>query len=71
MISEKIKYYRKKSGLSQHKLAVKAGLSLTSITHLEQGVATQPTIQTIIKIADALDISIDELIGRNFKPPKK
>jgi transcriptional regulator with XRE-family HTH domain len=39
-------------------------LSLTSITKLEQGVTTDPVISTIVKIANALGISLDELVDR-------
>lgn len=64
MLEKRIKQLRKKSGWSQQKLAEKAGLSYNVITKIEQGVARRPTIQTIIKLADAFRISLDELIGR-------
>lgn len=64
MIAKRLKELRKKSGWSQQKLAEKAGLSYNTITKIEQGAATKPTIQTMIKIADAFQISIDELVGR-------
>ncbi len=64
MIAKRLKELRKKTGLSQQKLAEKAGLSYNTITKIEQGAATKPTIQTMIKIADAFKISIDELVGR-------
>ncbi len=64
MIAKRLKELRKKAGWSQQKLAEKSGLSYNTITKIEQGAATMPTIQTIIKIADALEISIDELVGR-------
>ena len=67
MLSRKIKELRKKAGWSQQKLAEKAGLSYNTITKIEQGVATMPTIQTMIKIADAFGITLDELVGRNKK----
>ena len=67
MIAKRLKELRKKSGWSQQKLAEKAGLSYNTITKIEQGAATKPTIQTMIKIADAFQISIDELIGRSKK----
>jgi transcriptional regulator with XRE-family HTH domain len=31
---------------------------------IEAGVAKEPTITTVMKIANALDVSIDELVGR-------
>jgi transcriptional regulator with XRE-family HTH domain len=64
MIAKKLKELRKKNGWSQQKLAEKASLSYNTITKIEQGAATKPTIQTMIKIADAFRISIDELVGR-------
>jgi len=64
MIARKVKELRKKSGWSQQKLAEKAGVSYNTITKIEQGAATMPTIQTVIKIADAFGISLDELVGR-------
>ena len=64
MLSKKIKELRNKAGWSQQKLAEKAGVSYNTITKIEQGAATMPTIQTMIKIADAFGISLDELVGR-------
>jgi transcriptional regulator with XRE-family HTH domain len=64
MIAKRLKELRKRSGWSQQKLAEKAGLSYNTITKIEQGAATKPTIQTMIKLADAFQISLDELIGR-------
>ena len=64
MLEQKIKQLRKKAGWSQQKLAEKARLSYTVITKIEQGVAKRPSIQTMVKLADALGISLDELVGR-------
>ena len=67
MLAKRLKELRKKAGWSQQKLAEKAGLSYNTITKIEQSVATMPTIQTMIKIADAFGITLDELVGRNKK----
>jgi len=67
MIEKKLKELRKKTGWSQQKLAEKAGLSYNVITKIEQGAAKNPNIQTMIKLADAFGISIDELLGREWK----
>mgnify|MGYP001577460194 CR=1 FL=1 len=64
MIRKKLKDLRKKVGWSQQKLAEKAGLSYNVITKIEQGAAKNPNIQTIIKLANAFKISLDELVGR-------
>ncbi len=64
MFGKKLKELRKKSGWSQQKLAEKAGLSYNVITKVEQGAAKNPNIKTMIKLADAFEISLDELVGR-------
>jgi len=64
MYEKKIKQLRKKVGWSQQKLAEKAGLSYNVITKIEQGVAKNPNIKTMIKLAEAFQISLDELVGR-------
>jgi transcriptional regulator with XRE-family HTH domain len=67
MFSQRLKHLRKKAGWSQQKLAEKAGLSYNVITKIEQGAAKKPTIQTMIKLADAFQIPLDELVGRKMK----
>ena len=64
MLYTNLKKFRKKAGWSQQKLAEKAGLSYNAITKIEQGAAKKPTIQTMVKIADAFGVSLDELVGR-------
>jgi len=64
MLSRKLKELRKRAGWSQQKLAERASLSYNAITKIEQGAATKPTIQTMVKIADAFGVSLDELVGR-------
>ena len=64
MLAQNIKKLRLKKGLSQEKLARLADISNATLIKIESGVAKEPTITTVSKIADALEISIDELIGR-------
>jgi len=49
---------------SQEKLAVESGISYNTIIKIERGGIKNPKIETVIKLADALDITLDELIGR-------
>lgn len=67
MLSKKLKDLRKEKGWSQQKLAEKAGLSFNAVTKIEQGLAKHPTLKTLIKIADAFGVSLDELAGRGNK----
>ncbi len=62
MIAHNLRILRKKNGLSQEKLARLADISLNTLTKIESGFAKKPTIQTVVKLAKALNISIDELV---------
>jgi len=62
MLSENIKKLRKKKGISQDKLAKLADVTLTTLVKIESGVNDNPTIKTLKKIADALGVSLDELV---------
>jgi len=55
---------RKQKGWSQEKLAVESGISYNTIIKIERGGITNPKIETVIKLATALNISIDDLVGR-------
>ncbi len=48
-------------GISQDKLSKLAGITLHTITKIESGATLDPRIETVKKIAKALDISLDEL----------
>jgi transcriptional regulator with XRE-family HTH domain len=64
MLAENIRKLRTKKGLSQEKLARLADISTATLVKIEAGVAKEPTITTVAKIAGALEVSIDELVGR-------
>ena len=64
MLSKRLKELRKERNWTQQKLAEKAGLSFNAVTKIEQGVAEHPTLKTLLKLADAFDIGLDELVGR-------
>jgi transcriptional regulator with XRE-family HTH domain len=55
---------RKEKGWSQEKLAVESGISYNTIIKIERGGIENPKIATVIKLAGALQVSIDELVGR-------
>lgn len=64
MLAQTIRKLRLKKGLSQEKLARLADISNATLVKIESGVAKEPTITTVVKIADALEVSIDALVGR-------
>ena len=61
-IAKNIKKYRAKLGISQDKLSKLAGITLHTITKIESGATPDPRIETVKKIADALGVSIDNLM---------
>jgi len=64
MYLKNLKSIRNKKGWSQEKLAREANISYHTVVKIEQSVIKNPRIETVIKLADALGVSIDELIGR-------
>lgn len=56
---------REATGLSQQQLAERSGLSMSVITGVEQGRRTNPTLSTLLAIANTLGMTLDELVGRS------
>ena len=56
-IAETIRYFRKRSGLTQRQLAVLAGVGKTAVFDIERG---KPTVQlnTLLKVLDVLNIQL-------------
>jgi len=61
-ISDNLKKLRAQKGYSLEKVARLADLSLNTIVKIENGVNKNPTIETLTKIAKALEVSVDDLI---------
>ncbi|OGF78472.1 hypothetical protein A2W54_04745 [Candidatus Giovannonibacteria bacterium RIFCSPHIGHO2_02_43_13] len=61
-ISTNIKKYRNKLGISQDKLSKLADVTYNTIIKIESGANINPTIETLSKIAKALDVGVDDLI---------
>lgn len=57
-----VKKLREKASLSQEKLARLADVSNNTIINIEAGKQDNPTIETLKKVAKALNISVNELI---------
>lgn len=59
---ERLKELRKEKGLTQRKLAEKLNYGYTAIANYESG-RNQPKLQDLVRLADALDTSLDYLVG--------
>lgn len=54
---------RKQKGLSQEKLARLSDVANNTIIKMETGENDNPTLETLRKVAKALDVSVDKLIN--------
>jgi transcriptional regulator with XRE-family HTH domain len=60
LIGERIIAGRKAKSMSQEQLATDAGIDRSHMGFIEQG-RRKPTLSTLFKIAQSLDVSIEEL----------
>lgn len=61
----KLQAARQAAGLTQQQLCHQANLSFSTLTKIERGAIRSPSIFTIQAIAQALNVSLDELIGHS------
>ena len=62
IISKNLKKLRKKAGLSQDQLARKANIPYSTYLKIESGYTSNPSIQAIVNIADALQVTLDQIV---------
>jgi transcriptional regulator with XRE-family HTH domain len=59
---------RRRAGISQEELSVRASLHRTEVSHLERGLRL-PRVDTLAKLVGSLEISSDELLdGLEWTP---
>ncbi len=54
---------RNERGKTLREVSEYSGISITYLSDLERGVLVNPTLDTLKKIAEALDVSLNELLG--------
>lgn len=62
ILAKNLRTLREQKGLSQDRLAKLANVANNTIIKIEQGENRNPTLGTLKKIANALEVSIAELI---------
>lgn len=62
-LGKKIQKLRGKLGLSQDQLARKADVPYTTLTKMETGVIKKPSVFAVAKIAEALEVRVEDLIN--------
>ena len=65
-IGSRIRNYRLERGLSQEVVSEQADLTPAHYSHIERG-HTKPSLPTLIGIANALEVSIDDLLCDNVE----
>ena len=63
-LQQKIRKYRKQLKITQEELAKKADIPYATLVKIENGRVTNPTIQTLFKIANALGVGVEDLINQ-------
>lgn len=69
-LKENLLMLRKSKGLVQKDLAAHLNMSISAYNKYEVGNA-EPTINNLISIADFYSVSLDELVGREFRKESK
>jgi ribosome-binding protein aMBF1 (putative translation factor) len=64
-IADRLKAARKAVGMTQQDLAVKAGLSISAVVHIEAGRIPDPRVSTLRALAKALGLSMDVLAAED------
>ncbi len=57
----KIREVREQLNMTQVELAIKSGVSRTTISNLENGVESVTTTRTLNKLANALGVNVEDL----------
>ena len=67
ILSERLKLLRAERGLTMPQLGQIVGVKKQAIDNLEKG-ESRPSFDLLCALADALDVSLDYLVGRSDDP---
>ena len=62
-LRENLRKYREIRGMTQAQMGARADVAAASVSHFETGQRT-PTLETLVRLADALNVTVDTLLGR-------
>lgn len=60
-LGQRIRRYRQFAHMTQEQLAEKIDMATSNISHIERA-TTQVSLQSLVKIANALNVSLDQLV---------
>jgi len=58
-----LRKFREMRGITQAEMGARAGIAAASISHFETG-QRSPSLETLVKLADSLVVTVDALLGR-------
>ena len=67
-IGDRLKEYRKGLGMSQAELARKSSVSAAYVSELESGMGKRPSGEILLRLANALEVTIADLLGQDIRP---
>ena len=67
IFTERLRKARELRGMTQTQLAAESGLPPSSVSHFEAG-ARKPSFDNLKRLATALDVTTDYLLGRSDTP---
>ena len=68
LVAKRLKEERRKAGLTQLELSMRAGVSQNMIAYIERG-DRNPALRTVMKICNALNIRLSDLLN-DIESPK-
>jgi transcriptional regulator with XRE-family HTH domain len=69
-LGQRLRKYREDRHWTQATLADQAGVSKPYLSELESGAGRRPSGQILLKLADALGVTVADLLGRKIVPDK-
>lgn len=68
---DRLRRARTDRGLTLRDVSVASGISIAYLSDLERGVLVNPTLDKLRQLAQALDVSLNELLGVDDQPPQR
>jgi transcriptional regulator with XRE-family HTH domain len=62
VLASRLAELRRNAGLSQQQLSNAAGVAIKTISEIETGVQTNPTLSTLNGLTRALGVTVDDLL---------
>jgi transcriptional regulator with XRE-family HTH domain len=62
-LQQNLRKFREVRRMTQAQMGTRAKVAAASISHFETGQRT-PTLETLVRLADALNVTVDTLLGR-------